>query len=87
MNNYEVGDWALEQKSILDMFENVVVAKPEMLENYGGMVKFLNDITRHCPKISATYIANPQRAGSCRRPWSVCRNGWAARCARNCTKR
>ncbi len=57
--NYEVGDWVLEQRSILDMFENVVVAKPDLLDNYEGMVKFLDDITKHYPKISATYIANP----------------------------
>ena len=57
--NYEVGDWILEQKSILDMFNNVVAAKPELLLDYDGMVKFLDDITKHFPKISATYIANP----------------------------
>ncbi|MCH5344383.1 MAG: response regulator [Acetatifactor sp.] len=57
--NYEVGDWILEQKSILDMFDNVVVAKPELLLDYDEMVKFLDDITKHYPKISATYIANP----------------------------
>ena len=57
--NYEVGDWILEQKSILDMFNNVVAAKSELLLDYDGMVKFLDDITKHYPKISATYIANP----------------------------
>ncbi len=57
--SYEVGDWILEQKSILDMFTNVVIAKPELLDDYDGMVKFLDDITKHYPGISATYIANP----------------------------
>lgn len=57
--NYKVGDWILEQKSVLDMFNNVVAAKPEMLLDYEDMVKFLDDITKHYPKISATYIANP----------------------------
>ena len=57
--NSEVADWILEQKSVLDMFNNVVAAKPEMLLYYDGMVKFLDDITKHYPKISATYIANP----------------------------
>ena len=57
--NVKVGDWVLEQKSILDMFNNVVAAKPEMLLDYDKMVKFLDDITKHYPKISATYIANP----------------------------
>ena len=61
LRNYhlEVTDWVLEQKSILDMFSNIVAAKPEMLLDYEKMVKFLDDITKHYPKISATYIANP----------------------------
>ena len=61
LRNYhlEVADWVLEQKSILDMFNNVVAAEPEILSDYGRMVKFLDDITKHYPKISATYIANP----------------------------
>ena len=71
--NYEVGDWVLEQKSILDMFQNVVAAKPEILEDYEEMVKFLDDITRHYPKISATYIANPNFAHG--HPM-VMNNGW-----------
>ncbi len=71
--NYEVGDWILEQKSILDMFENVVAAKPELLDNYDSMVKFLDDITKHYPKISATYIANPNFAHG--HPM-VMNNGW-----------
>ncbi len=71
--NYEVGDWILEQKSILDMFENVVAAKPELLDDYDKMVKFLDDITKHYPKISATYIANPDFAHG--HPM-VMNNGW-----------
>ena len=71
--NYEVGDWVLEQKNILDMFQNVVAARPEILESYDGMVKFLDDITKHYPKISATYIANPDFAHG--HPM-VMNNGW-----------
>ena len=57
--HFKVADWILEQKSVLDMFDNVVAARPEMLPDYDGMVKFLDDVTKHYPKISATYIANP----------------------------
>ncbi|MCH5348186.1 MAG: response regulator [Oscillospiraceae bacterium] len=57
--NYKVGNWVLEQQSILDMFENVIAAKPDLLDDYEEMVQFLDDITRSYPKISATYIANP----------------------------
>ena len=55
----EVADWVLEQKSILDMFVNVVAAKPELLRDYEETVEFLDDITKHYPKISVTYIVNP----------------------------
>ena len=55
----EVADWVQEQKTILDMFNNVVAADPEMLLDYDGMVKFLDDITKHYPKISVTYITKP----------------------------
>ncbi|MCH5192440.1 MAG: response regulator [Oscillospiraceae bacterium] len=57
--NHRIGNWVLEQQSILDMFENVIAAKPDLLDDYDKMVKFLDDITRGYPKISATYIANP----------------------------
>ncbi len=57
--SYEISNWVLEQKSILDMFVNVISAEPSILENYEGMVTWLNDITKHYPGISATYIANP----------------------------
>ena len=55
----EVADWVQEQKSILEMFEHMVVADPEMVLDYDRMVKFLDDITKYYPKISATYITNP----------------------------
>ncbi len=57
--NYEVSAWILEQKSILDLFSYTVAAKQEMLEDYEGMVVYLDQITRHYQGISATYIANP----------------------------
>ena len=60
--NNKVGDWALEQKSILNMFDNVVATMPELLDDYEEMVQFLDDIARHYPKISSAYIANPDFA-------------------------
>ena len=71
--SYEVGDWILEQKNILDMFSNVIAAKPEMLDDYEGMVQFLNDITSHYSKISVSYIANPNFSHGYS---TVMNNGW-----------
>ena len=58
--SYQINNWVTEQESIMNMFVNSISANPEMLNDYDGMVKYLDEITRHYPGISATYIANPQ---------------------------
>ena len=71
--NTEVAEWVLEQKGILDMFDNVIAAKPELLWGYNGMVQFLDDITKHYPGISATYISNPDFSHG---HSTIMNNGW-----------
>ncbi len=58
--SYQINNWVTEQESIMNMFVNSISANPEMLNDYDGMVKYLDEITRHYPGISATYIANPE---------------------------
>lgn len=57
--SYQISSWVLEQKNILEMFTNYISADPNKLNDYEGMVKWLDDITKHYTGISATYIANP----------------------------
>lgn len=57
--SYQINNWVTEQESIMNMFVNSISANPQMLDDYDGMVKYLDEITRHYPGISATYIANP----------------------------
>lgn len=57
--SYQINNWVTEQESIMNMFVNSISANPKMLEDYDGMVKYLDEITRHYKGISATYIANP----------------------------
>ena len=57
--HYSMRSWVQEQKSVLTMFENIIISKPEMLDDYDGMVGFLNDVVQHYPGISAAFIANP----------------------------
>ena len=71
--NTKVADWILEQKSVLDMFDNVVRAKAQMLTDYDETVRFLDEVTRNYPKISATFIANPDFAHG---HSMVMNNGW-----------
>ena len=63
--------WISSQKSILDMFCSVISTNPEMLNDYDGMVDYLDDITVQYPDISASYITNPE--------WEhtvIMNNGW-----------
>lgn len=57
--SYQINNWVTEQESIMNMFVNSISANPAMLDDYNGMVKYLDEITRHYTGISATYIANP----------------------------
>ena len=54
-----VGEWVLEQKSFLDMFDSVVTAEPEILNDYNETMKYLEDIGRYFPKMGLVFIANP----------------------------
>lgn len=56
---YELSEWITTQKSILDMFSTYVSTDPEMLDDYDGMVEWLDEITKQYPEISVTYMANP----------------------------
>ncbi len=58
--SYQINNWVTEQESIMNMFVNSISANPSMLDDYEGMVKYLDEITRHYKGISATYIANPE---------------------------
>ena len=55
----KVEDWVLEQKSVLDMFGSLVVANPEILNDYDETMKYLEDITRYFPEMGLVFIANP----------------------------
>ena len=56
----KLSEWINTQKSILDMFCSIVSTNPDMLEDYDGMVEYLNRITVQYPEISATYLGNPE---------------------------
>ncbi len=73
--SYQVSNWVLEQQSILGMFVNEVAAKPDMVNHYPEMVKWLDNISKHYPGISATYIANPAFDAIHGHPM-IMNNGW-----------
>ncbi len=73
--SHQVSSWVLEQQSILGMFVNEIATRPEMVEDYPGMVKWLDDVSKHYPGISATYIANPAYDAIHGHPM-IMNNGW-----------
>lgn len=69
----QVGDWVLEQKSILEVFDSVVVANPEILDDYAETMKYLDEIAEYFPKMDIACIANPDFAHG---HSIVVNNGW-----------
>ena len=70
---YTLDAWVDEQKGILTMFEQVILAKPEMLEDYDGMVSFLSSVASYYQGISTAFIANPDFAHG---HAMIMNNGW-----------
>ncbi|MCR5432615.1 MAG: response regulator [Lachnospiraceae bacterium] len=57
----KLDSWIDAQKSKLDMFCSFFSTNPDILDDYEGTVRLLNDITMQYPEISASYITNPAR--------------------------
>jgi signal transduction histidine kinase/CheY-like chemotaxis protein len=63
--------WVSTEKSVLDMFCSMISTEPELLDDYDGAVKRLDDITSQYSDISVSYIVNPE--------WDrtvIMSNGW-----------
>ena len=59
---HRLGNWLVEQKSILGMFANLIGEHPELMDDYPAAVKFLDGIAKKYPDISVCYFANPNNA-------------------------
>ena len=59
---HQLSNWTERHHSIITMFTNLISERPELMDDYPAAVKFLNDIARNYPEISACYFANPDRA-------------------------
>ena len=68
---YQLSNWLAREKSILSMFTNYISERPEIMNNYPAAVKWLNDIAKHYPEISACYMANPYK-----NPTVIMNTGW-----------
>ena len=59
--DYQLSNWIAKHKSILSMFTNMISERPNIMDNYELAVKWLNDIAKNYPEISACYLANPYK--------------------------
>ena len=55
--------WIDKEKTILDMYVNLVSSDPDMLNDYEGTVRYLNEMNMFYPEISASYMADPAIGG------------------------
>lgn len=55
----QLDEWLTQQRSILCMFTNVISADPEIMSDYEGAVRWLDDVSGRYPDISLCYMANP----------------------------
>lgn len=67
----QLNEWLTEQKSILYMFTDVISSQPELLDNYGDAVRWLDDVSKKYPDISLCYMANPYNEHPV-----IMNNGW-----------
>ena len=58
---YQLSNWVENQHAVLNSFVNIIKANPEVLDDYNGAVKFLNNLAVNYPDISVCYIANPYK--------------------------
>ena len=55
----QLNEWLLQQEEILSMFTNSIAAKPELMDDYESAVRWLDDVAKKYPEISACYMTNP----------------------------
>ncbi|MCR5148579.1 MAG: response regulator [Eubacterium sp.] len=67
----KLNEWEAEQRTILNMFTNIISARPEILDDYDYAVEWLNSIAVKYPNISVCYLANPYKEHTV-----IMNNGW-----------
>ena len=68
---HQLSNWLDNQRSILNMFVNLLAEHPELMNDYPSAVKFLDDLAKHYPEISVCYLANPYKEHDV-----IMNNGW-----------
>ena len=63
--------WETEQMTVLGMFTDFISNEPEILDDYEGAVKWMDDIAKNYKDISVCYMANPYKEHTV-----IMNNGW-----------
>ncbi|MGN1415821.1 MAG: cache domain-containing protein [Oscillospiraceae bacterium] len=67
----QVKEWALTNKTVLDVISDSIAAQPGFTDNYEAAVKYLDSVVSEHEDISVAYICNPE--------WEhtvIMNNGW-----------
>lgn len=56
----QVKEWALKNKTVLDVISESVAAQPDFEDDYDSAVTYLDSIISHYDDISVAYICNPE---------------------------
>lgn len=68
---YQLNLWEKEQITTLNMFSDIIVSKPELIEDYDEAVKWLDSVAQNYEDISVCYLANPYSEHAI-----IMNNGW-----------
>ena len=55
----QLNEWVTEQKSVLNMFTDVISSQPALLDDYESAVHWLAEVSGNYSNISLCYLANP----------------------------
>ena len=68
---YQLEEWEQVQMNTLNMFTDVISARPDLVEDYDSAVKWMDSVAKKYPSISVCYLANPYSEHTV-----IMNNGW-----------
>ena len=68
---YQLEEWEQIQMTTLNMFTDVISARPDLMEDYDAAIKWMDSVAKHYPSISVCYLANPYNEHTV-----IMNNGW-----------
>ncbi|MBR4587642.1 MAG: response regulator [Lachnospiraceae bacterium] len=64
-------NWLTEKQTVLNMFTDIIGARPELMDDYDAAVKWMDSVAKNYSDISVVYMANPYKEHTV-----IMNNGW-----------